>query len=674
MIELFIEGNRADVREDLPSLITYAVDDIKDFSSRNTAFSKTIVMPGTARNNALFGNIFDTANNNFYSEDLPNINYNFNAAKSASAIIFQDNIQIFKGVLRLLQIIIDKGSIEYEVAVFGDLGGLIYAMGTNKLEDLDFSTYNHTYNSTNIVNSWNTINGSGYYYPLMDYGTYSTAKHNWKVGTFRPALYVKEYIDKIFSAVGFTYSSNIFNSTRFKNLIIPHNTKNLTAKSSNFFAGNPTYKTYSGSGSSLFLEMTATSAGSMVLSSGNTVLTNSGSSITTNINLNFTGVWNSTGVATINIRKNGTSIASIYLGSGGAFNYFSKTLSTPVTLATSDYITITLDWSGSVSYNLQVLTGSLNLTSDKPVYINVNYGESVKMNDCIPKNILQIDFFSSIIKLFNLYVYEDKNTPNLLYIEPFTDFYDNNSLNAKDWSNKIDRGQPIKIKPMSELNSRLYKFNFKSDSDFYNDLYKKRYNIDYGSYWYDSLFEFNNAEQTADVIFSGTPLVGYTGEDKVYSTIFKSSNGNEESIDSNIRILQAKKITGVSSWNLTDSTGATTYASLTSYGYAGHLDSPDAPSNDLNFGVPFELFFVLVSGNLTSNQFNVYWSPYMAEITDKDSKLLTAYIRLTTSDINALDFSKLIYIDGVCFRINKIVDYNATMDDLCQVELLKVIN
>ena len=125
-------------------------------------------MPGSARNNALFGNIFDMANSNFYDTTQPNINYNFNAAKSAAAIIFQDNIQVFKGVVRLLEIVIDKGVVEYEVAVFGELGGLIYSMGNKKLEDLDFSEYNQLFNASNIVSSWDNVPGSGVYFPLID--------------------------------------------------------------------------------------------------------------------------------------------------------------------------------------------------------------------------------------------------------------------------------------------------------------------------------------------------------------------------------------------------------------------------------------------------------------------------------------------------------------------------
>jgi hypothetical protein len=63
----------------------------------------------------------------------------------------------------------------------------------------------------------------------------------------------------------------------------------------------------------------------------------------------------------------------------------------------------------------------------------------------------------------------------------------------------------------------------------------------------------------------------------------------------------------------------------------------------------------------------------MYEIIDKDSKLLTATFRLNEQDINQLDFSKLIYIDGILYRLSKIIDYNASERDVCKVELLKVM-
>jgi len=292
------------------------------------------------------------------------------------------------------------------------------------------------------------------------------------------------------------------------------------------------------------------------------------------------------------------------------------------------------------------------------------------MNETIPKNILQLDFFASIIKLFNLYVFESPDDDKLLKIEPFVDFYAD--ATTIDWSQKLDRGSAIKIKPMSELNSRYYAFNYKDDSDYYNDLYKKRYNLSYGSYLYDSQFEFAKETTKVDVIFSGTPLVGYSGEDKIYSTIFILGGAVEETTDSNIRILQAKKITGVSSWKIKNNSA--NLLTTTDYGYAGHFNDPDYPTNDIGFGVPSELFFMLGSGLVNVNQFNVYWSSYMAEITDKDSKILSGTFKLDYKDIYGLDFSKLIYIDGSLFRLNKISDFNATNEDTCNVELVKIIN
>ena len=132
-----------------------------------------------------------------------------------------------------------------------------------------------------------------------------------------------------------------------------------------------------------------------------------------------------------------------------------------------------------------------------------------------------------------------------------------------------------------------------------------------------------------------------------------------------------KKI-DVPSWDIKD--GTTTLGTYGSYGYAGHLDDPDAPASDLNFGVPKELFFALATGALNVNQFNVYYSTYMAEITDVDSKLMTVTLRLKRKDINDLDFSRFIWIDGSLFRINKIIDYNATNEDTCKGEFLKVLN
>lgn len=308
-----------------------------------------------------------------------------------------------------------------------------------------------------------------------------------------------------------------------------------------------------------------------------------------------------------------------------------------------------------------------------PIYADAPYGASLAINDLLPKNVLQRDFLSSIIRLFNLYVYEDRYISKKLLIRPYVDFYDLNSSGVVDWNYKLDRSREMRLKPMSELNYRYYNFTFKEDSDYYNELYKKTYNEVYGAYKHDSNYQFTNDKVDIELIFSPTVLVGYAGTDKIVSAMYKKPSGVEERYSTNLRILQFKKITGVTGYSITNS-GSPLASGVTNYGYAGHYNDPDAPANDIHFGVPRELYFTLLAGAINVTQFNVYWSSYMAEITDKDSKMLSAHFKLTETDIHGLDFGKFVFADGSYWRLNKIEDYNANNPDVSRCELLKVIN
>lgn len=685
--EIFVENRRLDISADISSLLTFAIDDVKDFSSRQTTFSKTIVLPGTANNNAIFGNIFETGISNDYDPSLNNIGYNFNASVSARCIIFQDNLQTFKGTLRLLEIDKDKGLIEYEVALNGDLTGLNVALSNGLLTDLDFSSYNRLWNVANIQNSWNNTPGSGVYFPLIDYGTYSDLKHNWDFRTFRPALYVKEYIDKMFAAANFRRTCDLFSTPRFRGLVVPHNQKQLTKLTNGILSGtNAT--TQHLINHNVFLDTADVDFGTPVggffsITGGGSIFTYTGTTtISTTISLHLNGHYNfftteDVFEIRITVQKNGVDYYydGVTMSSSTGFDVpYTKNWSVPMTLATGDVIRVHYVLTGGPSGTADVYVdgATIGIESTSVVASPLDYGEMIEINECIPRNIRQVDFLVSIVKLFNLYVYESQFDERLIIIKPYVDFYDGSVI---DWTFKFNRDAPVKIKPLSEVNSKIYNFNFKDDSDYYNDLYKKRYNQGYGSEIYDSAFEFSSQTNKLELIFAATPLVGYVGEDKIYPTIFKRTGSTtlvEETVDSVIRILQTKKLSGVRGYKIKNVD--TILASPNAYGYAGHFDDPNNPNDDLNFGIVKELFYTLTSGNLFNTQFNTYWSAYMAEITDKDSKMLTAKFYLTPKDIFSLRFSTMIHLDGVLFRLNKITDYNATVPSDCIVELLKVIN
>ena len=758
MIRIFIENKELDVLQDFSHQITYSIDDIANIDTKTTAFSKTIVLPGTANNNQLLGNIFEFSNSNFTIDGNPNVGYNFNASKSAKVRVESNGLQIMKGVLRLLEIVIDGNNIDYEVGLFGELGGFVSALGTKKLEDLNFSIYNHVYNKDYWEASWqqgrnwhlsvnmasnyfnvynkaffnlvendiititNSTNGndgtyivdhltntnaytrvyikstfttgadtfdiefsrnitSGFYYPLIDYGKVSGNKHDYYYPALRPALFVKDYIDKIIFNSGYTYESDFFETDFFRRLVIPNNDKEFIRRSTDTYldlikVGNTTYTFTSQLATKQNIIFQNNTLNDFTYASGVYTYTNGNTR-----SINITGKIYYNGIAMneniyFRVFKSNQNIYSETLTK--TTSSFEFSFNTDI----SYYETLTFKLvCGGVNAGasvMQILSNSTIVTKSNPAgAITLGYGDNVIMNDILPSNIFQKDFFISILKMFNLMVVEDKFTSKHLKIIPYTLFYDLNNASYLDWTGKVDRSEPIRIKPMSEVNSRYYELKYKGDSDYYNEKYKKRFNQGYGDVKFDNNLEFVKDTQSSEVIFASTPLVGYASEDKVVSTIFKwdgtydnaGDQQNEDNTSSVLRIMQIKNITGVTSWNI--NTTGSTLASYTTYPYAGHFDDPDAPNSDINFGALNELYFALASGALGNNLFNAFYSPYLAEITDKDSRLVTCKMKFTETDIFNLDFSKFIWIDQVLYRLNKIYDY--TPNELCKVDLLRVI-
>jgi hypothetical protein len=673
MTRIFIEGYELDLTQGLSNQITYAIDDLQNLDSKSTSFTKTIVLPGTANNNKLLGNIFDFNNANFDNPLDPNVLANFNAARNASARIEVDGLQIMKGVLRLLEIVHVDGSIEYECALFGELGGFITALGNKRLEDLDFSAYDHTYSYANIVASWDTSGSTGYCYPLIDYGNVSTDKVNFQYKTFKPALFVREYLDKIFTGSGYTYESDIFNTSDFRKLIVPNNSKQLTKETNDVLALTKAINQSMNEGGSQDFVSYETKVGSLfTASAGDTTFTYNGTpTLTTNLTIELFGDYTlAARPLTIAVLKNGSVIS----GSSQTYNgtdllYYNKSLS--VTLATNDTLRVRTSCILDIGDEVNVSESTINVLNNVATTSPIELGDTMVIKDTIPKGIFQKDFVTSIMKMYNLMIVEDKYKTNHLVIKPYVDFYTGTIV---DWSEKLDHSKAIKIKPMSEINARYYNFKYKQDNDFYNEDYRKKFNEGYGDIIYDNGLEFAKDTESVEIIFASSPLFGTASTDKVFPAIYKKSDNNskEDPMDHVVRIMQINKITGVTSWSILN--GATNLGSNTAYLFCGHLNNPTTPNIDINFGAPQQLFFNLTSGDLRYNLFNVYYSPYMAEITDKDSRLLTGFFDLTELDIFNIDFAKYFFIDGGLYRLIKVYDYSPENNDTTKVDLLRVID
>lgn len=80
---------------------------------------------------------------------------------------------------------------------------------------------------------------------------------------------------------------------------------------------------------------------------------------------------------------------------------------------------------------------------------------------------------------------------------------------------------------------------------------------------------------------------------------------------------------------------------------------------------------------VTRNSNDIYttrWSNLIPELYNEQNKLLTCKVYLTPKDYNQFKFNKFIYIDGVLYLVNKIIDYNPNSTQATKCELIQVMN
>ena len=706
--QIFVEGFELDLTNDIACEISYVIDDVKDFGSKNTSYSKTIVIQGSQKNNKIFNHISELgrflAIENVNTQ-APNVNENYTAAVGSNCIILVDNIQIFKGKLRVMEVVKYANHVEYECAVFGELGGFYYELskgitdevsnvnsGTKLLEQLYLDDLNHTYNYANMVASWtnrNTNPGVGYFYPLIDYGKVAetSARAHFYEQALRPAVYVREYIQRIFNLSGYTYDCAFFDTAFFKRLVVPNNDDRLKILVSQLLNIGTTQYTFGLTAVSPYTFLWyagtfrdfASIGGGQYQYTGATTVNNTQFNLFMNLSIVGQGFYS------IKLFKNGVQFAildSFQTSNQGTANdpyIYGKNLSTVVNLVTNDIYKIVIEYLPYVGgLTSTIVTNNSTWYIDTPVKTATQavIGDTLQMSYCVPKNIKITDFFTSILKMFNLYVVEDKNIAKKLIITPYIDFYLNDNL---DWSDKLDRSQEIRLKPMGELNARVFNFKYKNDDAYWNKTYKEKYNEGYMDFSYDSEYEYAKDKDDLEVIFASTVNYAPNNQPKIVPALYKEGNFADESItSSNIRILQTKMLT-VANWDIKNTGGGNYQTNITQFPYAGMWEHPTVPDNgtyfqSLGWASPKEIYYTITGTTVNYGLFNSFWSQYFAEITNPNSTILTAQFHLTSMDIRTLDFAKNILIDGTMWRINKVDGYDPLSEKPTKVELLKVID
>ena len=241
--ELYINGRLIDINEALPFPFTYNISDVKDLSSRKGNKSKTITLPGTANNCALMASVYLTTSREKLITSTQSQFLDFDPSVKSVCQYYENGLLVFNGIAQLLECKFNNGTWSFEISMVSNQIDYIALMKKIKINELDFTEYNHICDIASQAETWsgnNKINGVsttiksganwlgiGYYYGLIDYGYTRVAADTFRVDQLAPQVFVYGILKKLFTAVGLTWQSTFFETQRFKRLLLAYFGGNL---------------------------------------------------------------------------------------------------------------------------------------------------------------------------------------------------------------------------------------------------------------------------------------------------------------------------------------------------------------------------------------------------------------------------------------------------------------
>jgi len=229
--ELYINGQLVQLAERPTFPFSFSVTELADLSKRSGASSKTITLPGTAINQALFNSIFQmtsAADPNGQQSTL----IDFDPTIKAPAQVYQKGLLQFNGTAQLLSCKRNNGFWTFEVSLVSEVIDYISRLQQIKVNELDFSEFDHPLVLARVTETWDGYNyingvttpintggdweGIGYYYGLIDYGFPRNQPEKFDIDQIPLQVFLYGILQKLFMKAGLTWESNFIESAFFK--------------------------------------------------------------------------------------------------------------------------------------------------------------------------------------------------------------------------------------------------------------------------------------------------------------------------------------------------------------------------------------------------------------------------------------------------------------------------
>ena len=816
---------------EFPLAMTFQISDIKDITSTSGDYSKTFKIPATKNNNNLLKHLYtaNSSNTNIATENKP-------------CEILVNDLYSLIGTIKVTGIggYGEKASY-YNCVFYGSNLSWALDLDNQYMNTIDWETYgdNLVYQKPEIIATWQHEKSddttSPIVYPITSYGDFNssvqepyiqlldtkyaalgtgsaltigysgyfnnTSSYNTPTPSsdWRPAVFVKTTLDKIFKKVGYTINSTFMDTDMFKKLVwlLPNFKYNNVDDRLKKYAAEAEFVSPATLPFQTITENNISSTPFWVtkpLELGTTGTYFNLTTETSNTDITYTNATGSGGGSEFLIAEYGfynisvfnwaVQISDVTVNGGTSFllqDFLGvekfrlavqvKTVG-QVSWNTIDFIDSDINktsggndwafWLGRVQENERLVNFD-NLTgirrflnkgdkirfaiqakiegiydgigedwsfriNPKPNNANitfafaadfVEYGQTYNLNDVINKDYKQTDFIKGIAHAFNLKMSTDI-TSRTINIEPFDSFYQPYG-SAIDWTYKLDRSKEITDKWFETDLNKTFIFKYKTDNKDATIQYRGNEYFKGVEDEYPYQEELSGNFKRGETIFENPFFAGSfnakdqdtTGSSSSYTdNLFSAclwgekedgsltspndwarpSKGNEflprllywnkQTCPScTFSGLNEEKKAQVQTWNgiykvISATDNISTHLSNI-YPQATSIDFDNTNSPVLSYGNIWGRNYDFTTASYTSlsareGLYDTYYR-YMFEMIKQTPRLRTVYIDLKITDITDLDFRKLIYLDGVYWRINKINDYMPNNNKPTKVELIEWI-
>ena len=658
-VDLYIDGQRADLFEDENIEINLSVQNIKDISKVFGDFTNSFSIPASKVNNKIF--------KHYYNVDIDG-GYNANVRVDC---FIEVNGNLFRaGLLELEGVQMKKGEpSSYNVGFYSNVTSLKDKFGEDQLNDLDLSALDHTYNDTNIeagLNGFVSGTDSSIIYPLISpvrnwfYDSTSsdnTPENIWyhnghpEHGVFyydlKPAVKLKKIVDAIETKYGIEFQSNFFDSADFGKLFMwchrragymfkdqPNGTTNevIDFTSATGYGFNTTTDTFRFNQSTMsdmdYINVAVTSADDYAIS--------------LYINGELYAKKKDSGNSTVTFITNPTD--------GDEFQIkFS-----PIAAWDASVITLT---AVTASFVITPLTTPVNIATASTSASQI-YTKGVVISDQMPEQKIS-DFIGSLVRAFNLVIVPVAN--NKYDIEPLDDWYAEGS--TREVTEYIDTEEVTIGKP--QLYRRI-SFSYNETEAVLGEEYRLQNDIGYGDLRAD--FSFDGEEFEIEVGFDHMLFERLDDLNNGLTTINVGKSITREIepyIGQPLIFYVAGQIRGTNKFAYINMSNAE--SDKTDFHLVSNVnnDTAEAVTNTLNFGTEVDPY--LLQG-FSQGLYNAYWQDYITDLYSTSRRVFQYSGQLPLGLMLALKVNDKLTIGERNYIINQ-MKLNLTTGE-AQLELL----